>query len=78
MSTASKVTLALTSIGAIGIIVGVHYGQKAERAAMHAGVIRDMERQARIQAERQLDFDMQQALEKEYRKVQDVRDASQG
>lgn len=46
--------------------------------AMHAGVIRDMERQAKIQAERQLDFDVQQALEKEYLKVQDVKDTSQG
>lgn len=45
---------------------------------MHAGVIRDMERQAKIQAERQLDFDVQQALEKEYRKVQNVQDTSQG
>jgi len=78
MSAASKVTLAITSIGTIGIILGVHYGQKAERAAMHAGVIRDMERQAKIQAERQLDFDVQQAMEKEYRKVQDVQDTSRG
>ena len=45
---------------------------------MHAGVIRDMERQAKIQAERQLDFDVQQAMEKEYRKVQDVQDTSRG
>jgi protein PET117 len=45
---------------------------------MHAGVIRDMERQAKIQQERQLDFDVQQALEKEYRKLQDTKDTSQG
>lgn len=32
MSTASKVTLALTILGAIGIVVSVHYGQRAERA----------------------------------------------
>jgi len=32
MSTASKVTLAVTTLGAIGIVVSVHYGQKAERA----------------------------------------------
>lgn len=60
----------------------VSYGRLHENSliddqAMHAGVIRDMERQARIQAERQLDFDVQQALEKEYRKVQDVKDTSQ-
>ena len=42
---------------------------------MHAGVIRDMEQQ-KIRKERQLDFDMQKALEQEYRKVQDVHDTS--
>jgi protein PET117 len=39
--------------------------------AMHAGVLRDMEQQ-RIKKERQLDFEMQRALEEEYRKVQHV------
>jgi hypothetical protein len=41
--------------------------------AMHKGVIRDMEQQ-RVKKERQLDFEMQKALEEEYRKVQNVRD----
>jgi protein PET117 len=41
--------------------------------AMHAGVIRDMEQQ-RIKKERQLDFEMQRALEQEYKKVQTVHD----
>ena len=36
---------------------------------MHAGVIRDYEQQ-RLKRERQADFEMQQALEKEYLKVQ--------
>lgn len=58
-------------------IIGSHKTPLIYVQAMHAGVIRDMERQARIQAERQLDFDVQQALEKEYRKVQDVKDTSQ-
>jgi protein PET117 len=40
---------------------------------MHAGVIRDVEQQ-RIKKERQLDFDMQRALEEEYKKVQSVHD----
>lgn len=44
--------------------------------AMHAGVIRDMEQQ-RVKKERQLDFDMQRALEEEYKKVQTVHDSSQ-
>lgn len=40
---------------------------------MHAGVIRDMDQQ-RLKRERQLDFDMQRALEEEYKKVQTVSD----
>jgi len=39
---------------------------------MHEGVIRDIEQQ-RIKKERQLDFDMQKALEAEYKKEQTVR-----
>lgn len=38
---------------------------------MHKGVERDMEKQ-RIRRERQADFDMQKALEEEYRKIQHV------
>ena len=41
--------------------------------AMHAGVIRDIEQQ-RVKKERQADFEMQRALEEEYRKVQQVHD----
>jgi protein PET117 len=41
--------------------------------AMHQGVVRDMEQQ-RIKKERQLDFEMQRALEEQYRKVQSVHD----
>ena len=40
---------------------------------MHAGVIRDIEQQ-RVKKERLADFEMQKALEEEYRKVQTVRD----
>ncbi|ROT40929.1 hypothetical protein SODALDRAFT_330655 [Sodiomyces alkalinus F11] len=43
--------------------------------AMHQGVIRDMEQQ-RIKRERQLDFEMQRALEEEYKKEQTVRDTT--
>lgn len=75
MSQAAKLTLAGTSLGTLGIIVFVHYTQKAEKAAMHAGVIRDMEQQ-RLKRERQLDFEMQAELEKEYRKVQNVSGGS--
>lgn len=42
---------------------------------MHAGVLRDMEQQ-KVKRERQADFEMQRALEEEYRKVQHVRDGA--
>lgn len=45
--------------------------------AMHKGVVRDMQQQ-QVKRERQLDFDMQRALEEEYRKVQNVRDGGLG
>lgn len=100
MSRAAKLTLAGTSIGAIGIVTLVHYQQNSEKAvglpfheglfqidclfstayvlqAMHAGVIRDIEQQ-RIKKERQADFEMQRALEEEYRKVQQVHDGEGG
>lgn len=42
---------------------------------MHQGVIRDVEQQ-RLKKERQLDFEMQKALEEEYKKVQSVHEGS--
>ncbi|KAK5170938.1 uncharacterized protein LTR77_004082 [Saxophila tyrrhenica] len=73
MSTKAKVTLATTTLAAIGTVVFVHYQQKADQAAMHLGVIRDMEQQ-RVKRERQADFEMQRQMEDEYRKVQKVSD----
>ncbi|XMA07767.1 hypothetical protein WAI453_000558 [Rhynchosporium graminicola] len=75
MSRPAKLTLAGTSLFAIATVFFVHYGQQAEKAAMHQGVVRDMEQQ-RLKKERQLDFDMQSALEEEYRKVQSVHDGA--
>ncbi|GAB1316415.1 hypothetical protein MFIFM68171_06625 [Madurella fahalii] len=75
MSRASKLTLMGTSLFALSTVVFVHYQQKAERVAMHEGVVRDMEQQ-RLKRERQADFDMQQALEAEYKKDQAVRDTT--
>ena len=76
MSTASKVTLAGTILGTIGIVGFVHWAQVNEKAAMHAGVVRDEEQQ-RVKKERQADFDMQRQLEQEYLKSQSVRDSTQ-
>lgn len=44
---------------------------------MHAGVLRDEEKQ-RIKRERQAEFEMQRRLEEEYRKIQHVSDGGQG
>ena len=76
MSAASKVTLASTILGTIGIVAFVHWAQVNEKAAMHAGVIRDEEQQ-RVKKERQADFDMQRQLEQEYLKSQSVHDSTQ-
>ncbi|CAK7242116.1 MAG: hypothetical protein STHCBS139747_003593 [Sporothrix thermara] len=74
MSRASKLTLLGTSLFAASTVAFVHFQQEAEKNAMHQGVVRDMEQQ-RIKKERQLDFDMQRALEAEYKKEQTVHDA---
>ena len=42
---------------------------------MHQGVVRDVEQQ-RLKKERQLDFEMQKALEEEYKKLQTVHDGA--
>ncbi|CAI9626942.1 hypothetical protein GT037_007034 [Alternaria burnsii] len=73
MSRASQITLATTCVTAIGTVAFVHWSQKADKAAMHMGVIRDFEQQ-RIKRERQADFEMQRELEKEYLKYQTVSD----
>ncbi|KAL2106206.1 hypothetical protein VUR80DRAFT_7077 [Thermomyces stellatus] len=75
MSRASKITLGATSLFALSTVLIVHFQQEAERSAMHEGVVRDMEQQ-RLKKERQQDFDLQRALEAEYRKEQTVRSAT--
>ncbi|KAJ5580187.1 uncharacterized protein N7459_006172 [Penicillium hispanicum] len=71
MSRASKFTFAATALGTAGIVYFVHWAQEADRAAMHKGVERDMEKQ-RIRQERQAEFELQKRLEQEYLKVQNV------
>ncbi|CAD6499568.1 BgTH12-03679 [Blumeria graminis f. sp. triticale] len=73
MSRASRLTLAGTSLFALTTVIFVHYAQGVEKAAMHQGVLRDVELQ-RIKKERLDDFNVQRALEHEYRKRQSVRD----
>ncbi|EAW10916.1 protein PET117 [Aspergillus clavatus NRRL 1] len=76
MSRASKMTLALTGLGTASIVYFVHWSQEQEKAQMHKGVERDMEKQ-RIRLERQADFEMQKALEEEYRKIQTVSSSTE-
>ncbi|KAJ5730966.1 uncharacterized protein N7483_005474 [Penicillium malachiteum] len=71
MSSASKLTLAATGLGTAGIVWFVHWAQEADRAAMHRGVERDMEKQ-RIRQERQAEFELQKRLQEEYLKLQTV------
>ncbi|PWY78129.1 cytochrome c oxidase assembly protein [Aspergillus sclerotioniger CBS 115572] len=71
MSRASKLTLAATGLGTAGIICFVHWAQEQEKVGMHKAVEQDMEKQ-RIRRERQAEFEMQRALEEEYRKLQTV------
>jgi len=70
MSTASKVTLLLTSVGALGIIWGVHNEQVEDRAKLHLGIIRDLERQEKKKIENQHNLVQQQELAKLYRKAE--------
>ncbi|KAF2169228.1 hypothetical protein M409DRAFT_20452 [Zasmidium cellare ATCC 36951] len=77
MSTAAKLTLASTTLATVGIVLFVHRQQKLDQAAMHAGVIRDMEQQ-RVKKERMVDFEMQRQLEEQYRKLQTVSDSTDG
>ncbi|CRK28934.1 hypothetical protein BN1708_015397, partial [Verticillium longisporum] len=72
MSRASKLTLMGTSFFALGTIIMVHFQQRSEK---QASVLRDMEQQ-RVKRERQLDFDLQRALEQEYKREQTVRDST--
>jgi len=71
MSTASKVTLALTTLGSIGVIYSVHKNQVEDRAKLHDGIVRDLERQAKKKVVNQQLLVQQQELTKLYRKAEE-------
>ncbi|KAL3469442.1 hypothetical protein BJX99DRAFT_241279 [Aspergillus californicus] len=77
MSRASKLTFVGTGLATAGIVFFVHWSQEQEKASMHKGVERDMEKQ-RVRLERQADFAMQKALEEEYLKLQKVSSSIEG
>ena len=70
MSTASKATLLVTTVGSLGIIWGVHSGQVEDRAKLHQGIVRDIERQAKKKTENQYNLVQQQELTKLYKKAE--------
>lgn len=71
MSTASKVTLALTTVGSVWVIWAVHKNQVEERGRLHEGILKDQERQAKKRVENQHALVQQQELTKLYRKADD-------
>jgi len=70
MSTASKVTLALTTAATIGIIITVHNSQVQDRARLREGIFRDEERQKK-KIENQHQLVQQQELAKRYRRAEE-------
>jgi len=74
MSTASKVTLALTTLGSIGVIYSVHKNQVEDRAKLHDGIVRDLERQAKKKVVNQQLLVQQQELTKLYRKAEEEKE----
>jgi len=69
-SLASKVTLLVTTIGSLGIIWTVHSKQVEDRAQLHQGIIRDIERQEKKKVQNQHRLVEQQELTKLYRKAE--------
>lgn len=65
MSTTSKVVLAGSVVASLGTIFYVHYKQEVERAELHEGVIKDVERQRMRQIENLHVLQRQKDLTKE-------------
>ena len=66
MSTASKVTLLATTVGSLAIIWSVHSRQVEDRASLHQGIIKDIERQEKKKIENQYKLVQQQELAKAF------------
>uniref|UniRef100_A0A0K8TQU4 Protein pet117 log mitochondrial n=1 Tax=Tabanus bromius TaxID=304241 RepID=A0A0K8TQU4_TABBR len=67
MSLASKITLATSCAISFSIIGYVHYKQIEDRAKLHEGVIRDIERQQRRKLENTYALQQQIDLTKKYK-----------
>ena len=69
-STASKITLALSSLASGGIIYFVHYNQVEDRRQLHKGIEIEEERRAK---QKQINIERlkeQEELTKAYRNIQ--------
>lgn len=85
MSRASKITFALTTTLSVATVFIVHNLQREEREALHQGPIKDRERvaakqaqkeQTQAQKERMVEYEMQKQLREEFAKAQDVSDSN--
>jgi len=74
MSTASKVTLAVTTAATLGIIYSVHSQQVEDRAKLREGITRDIERQ-KVKTQNLEDFHKTQEIEKLYREAREAEEA---
>ncbi|KAF4528637.1 hypothetical protein B566_EDAN012785 [Ephemera danica] len=71
MSRAAKVTLGLAMAASLGTVGYVHWKQSEDRAKLHEGVLRDVERQQRRRAENIYILQQQLELTKQLRKTQE-------
>jgi len=74
MSTASKITLAVTTVATLGIIVTVHNNQVQDRTRLREGIFKDEERQKK-KIENQHHLVQQQELAKLYKKAEQDKPA---
>jgi len=73
MSTASKVTLAFTTVATLGVIYTVHNNQVEDRARLHGGILRDIERQQK-RTENLTKLTQQQELTKSFKRIEEKED----
>jgi len=74
MSTASKITLALTTAATIGIIYHVHESQITDRAKLRQGIERDIQRQ-QLRTQNLARLQEQQVLTKSFKRIEEEQGA---
>ncbi|XP_055680932.1 protein PET117 homolog, mitochondrial [Lutzomyia longipalpis] len=78
MSTLAKTTLAVSCAISVGIIGYVHYKQQYDRAKLHEGVLRDIERQQMRKLENTYRLQEQIELTRQLRKDLQEQEQSSG